>query len=80
MKFYLGMDNSSYTKELFLISKSFAVLIGTAAIFFYYVIKTTPSNAESREDQDGSKHKFVGRMTAKIWPAITRFNSSTKLI
>ena len=39
-----------------------------AAIFFYYVIQTTPSDAESREEQGGCKHKFVRGMTAKIWP------------
>ena len=39
-----------------------------AAIFFYYIIKTTPSDAKSREEQDGSKQKFVGRMMAKLWP------------
>ena len=54
------MDNSSDTvltkKELLLVLKSFAVLIRTATIFFYYVIQITPSDAESREEQDGSKH------------------------
>ena len=35
---------------------------------FYYVIKITPSDAESCEEQDGSIHKFVGGTTAKIWP------------
>ena len=30
--------------------------------------KNTPSGAESREEQDGSKHKFVGETTAKLWP------------
>ena len=39
-----------------------------AAIFIYYVIKITPSNAKSREEHDGSKHKFVGGTTAKLWP------------
>ena len=34
----------------------------------YYVIKTKPSDAESREEQDDSKQKFVGGMTAKFWP------------
>ena len=48
--------------------KSFAVSIHMAASFFYYVIKTTLSDAESREEQDGNKHKFVGGTTAKIWP------------
>ena len=35
---------------------------------FYYVIKNIPSDAESREEQDGSKHKLVGGRTAKLWP------------
>ena len=30
--------------------------------------KNTPSNAESCEEQDDSKHKFVGGTTAKLWP------------
>ena len=34
----------------------------------YYVIKITPSDAESREEQDDGKHKFVGGTTAKLWP------------
>ena len=65
------MDNSSDTvltkKQLLFVLKSFAVLVRPAAIFIYYVIKNTPSNAESREEQDGSMHKFVGGMTAKLW-------------
>ena len=36
--------------------------------YFYYVIKTTPPDAESREEQDGSKHKFVGGIMATLWP------------
>ena len=35
---------------------------------FYYVIKTTPSDAESCEEQDGSKQKFSGGTMAKLWP------------
>ena len=35
---------------------------------FYYVIKTMPSDAESREEHDGSLQKFVGGRTAKLWP------------
>ena len=65
------MDNSSdtvLTKKLLFVSKSYAVLICTAAIFFRYIIKTTSSDAESHEEQDGSKHKFVGGTMAKIWP------------
>ena len=30
--------------------------------------KNTPSDVESREEQDGSKHKVVGGTTAKLWP------------
>ena len=59
-----------YQKDLLLVSKSFGVSIHTAAIFFYYVIKTIPSDVESREEQVDSKHKFVGKMTAKVWPKL----------
>ena len=45
-----------------------AILIRLTAIFIYYVIKTVPSDAKSREEQDGSKQKFLGEMTAKLWP------------
>ena len=65
------MDNSSdtvLTKRVALRLKSFAVSVCPAAIFIYYVIKNTPSDAESREEQDDGKHKFVGGMTAKLWP------------
>ena len=65
------MDNSSdtvLTKELLFVLKSFAISVRLAAIFIYYVIKITPSDAESREEHDGGKHKFVGGMTAKLWP------------
>ena len=30
--------------------------------------KNTPSDAESCEEQDDGKHKFVGGTTAKLWP------------
>ena len=30
--------------------------------------KNTPSDGESRAEQDDSKHKFVGGTTAKLWP------------
>ena len=52
------MDNSSDTvlkKQLLLVLKSFAVLIRMAAIFFYYVIQITPSDAESCEEQNGKQ-------------------------
>ena len=32
------------------------------------IIQNTPSDAESREEQDGGKHKLVGGTTAKLWP------------
>ena len=48
--------------------KSLAVSVRPAAIFIYYVIKNTPSDAESHEEQDDSKHKFIGGTTAKLWP------------
>ena len=35
---------------------------------FNYVIKSMPPDAESHEEQDGSKQKFLGGMTAKLWP------------
>ena len=41
-----------------------------AAIFFYYVIKTTPSDAESCEEQDGSKQKFLRGMMAELRPNV----------
>ena len=30
--------------------------------------KNTLSDAESREEQDGGKHKFLGEKTANLWP------------
>ena len=67
------MDNSNntvLTKKLLLVSKSFAVLIIPGAIFSYYIIQTIPSDTESHEEQDGSKQKFVGGTTAKLWPVL----------
>ena len=34
--------------------------------------KNTPSDAESREEQDGRNHKFVGGTTAKLWPDLDK--------
>ena len=36
-------------------------------MLFYYVIKTTLADAESHEEQNGSKHKFVGGTAIMIW-------------
>ena len=65
------MDNSSDT----VLTKKFAPRLEIICCFdpygshlFYYIIKTISSDAESYEEQDGSKHKLVGGMTAKIWP------------
>ena len=65
LKFLYGY--SPYNKELLLVLKSFAFLIRPAAIFHYYVIQITPSDAESHEEQDGSKQKCVGETMAKLW-------------
>ena len=40
-------------KELLFVLKSFAVSVRPAAIFIYYVIKNTPSDEKSREEQGG---------------------------
>ena len=58
--------------NLLFILKSFAVSVHPATIFIYYVIKNTPSDAESREEQDGSKHKFAGGTMAKVWPDLDK--------
>ena len=58
----------SLQKRVALRLEIIAVLVRPAAIFVYYVIKNTPSDAESREEQDDGKHKFVGGTTAKLWP------------
>jgi len=55
----------SLQKELLLISKSFAVLISPAAIFSYCVIKSVPSDAESREEQDDGKQNCIGGTMTK---------------
>ena len=34
----------------------------------FYIIKTALSDAESYEEQGGSKQKFVEGTTAKLWP------------
>ena len=65
-KVLLVMDNSSntvFTKKLLFTP---AVSIAAAAIFSYYVTNTIPSDAESCEEQDYSKQKFVGKMMAKL--------------
>jgi len=44
----------------------FAVLLFLAAMFADCMIKTISSGAESREEQDGGKYSFVGRMMAGL--------------
>ena len=46
--------------------KLFAVWHALPSIFYGCVIKTISSDAESREEQDGGKHLFVGRMMAEL--------------
>ena len=36
--------------------------------FQYYIIKLLTSDAESCEEEDVGKQKFVGGMMAKLWP------------
>ena len=65
------MDNSSdtvLTKRVALCLEIICRFGWSGRHLFYYVIKNTPSDAESHEEQDGSKHKFVGGMVAKLWP------------
>ena len=62
------MDNSSdtvLTKKSCSLSCCFDLY---DSYLFYCIIKTTPLDVESCEEQDGNKHKFVGGMTTKIWP------------
>ena len=46
--------------------KSFAILHVLAAMFNDCKIKTISSDAESHEEQDGSKYSFIGRMTDEL--------------
>ena len=65
------MDNSSdtvLTKRVALRLEIICCFGPSAAIFIYYIIKNTPSDAESREEQGDGKHKFVRGTTAKLWP------------
>ena len=62
----------SLQKNLLFVLKSFAVSVRLATIFIYYVIKNTPSDAESRDKQDGIKHKFVGGTMAELWPDLDK--------
>ena len=36
--------------------------------YLFYVIKTTLSDAESHEEQDGREQKFVKGKMANLWP------------
>ena len=64
------MDNSSDT----VLAKKVALHLEIICRFdlsgrHLYLLRNTktPSDAESCVEQDGSKHKFVGGMTAKLW-------------
>ena len=56
----------SLQKESLLYYKLFAVSGVLAAMFHNCIIKTMPSDAESREEQDDDKQYFVARTTAKL--------------
>ena len=63
------MDNSSdavLIKRVAARLKLFSVWHALAAIFNDCILKTISSDAESREEQDGGKHLFLGRMTAEL--------------
>ena len=61
----------SLQKKLLFVLKSFVFSVRPAAIFIYYIINT-PLDAESCEERDGSKHKFVGGTTAKLRPDLDK--------
>ena len=60
------MDNYSDRIELLLVLKKFAISLVVEAMFDDWVIKTTSSNAESCEEQDGGKHSFVEWKMAEL--------------
>ena len=72
IKFYLEMDNSVIQSLQQRVAPHLEFICRfdpSGSHLFYYVITITPSDdAVSREEQDGSKHKFIGGTTAKLWP------------
>ena len=65
------MDNSSdtvLTKRVALRLEIFCRFGPSGHHLYLLHNKNTPSDAESCEEQEGGKHKFVGGMTAKLWP------------
>ena len=70
------MDNSSDTvltkKLLFVLKVRISHFGPSGRHLYYYMIKNTPSDAESHEEQDGNKRKFVGGPTAKLWPDLDK--------
>ena len=65
------MDNSSntvLTKRVALCLKIICRFGPSGRHLYLLRNENTPSDAESREEQDDGKHKFVGETTAKLWP------------
>ena len=65
------MDNSSNTVVTKRVASRLEIICRFhphSSHLFYCIIKTTLLDAETCEDQDASKHKFLGGMMAKIWP------------
>ena len=76
-KFYLGMDTPAIQFLQKRVASRLIIIYCfncSGSHFSNYIIKTLPSDAESREDQDGSKQKFVGRTTANLWPFLPKCN------
>ena len=51
---------------MLLLTKLLAVSSILTAVLDNCIIKTTSSNAESREEQDGSKQNFLGQIKAEL--------------
>ena len=65
------MNNSSdtvLTKKIALRHEIICRFGQSGRHFYLLRNKNTPSDAESREEHDDGKHKFVGGTTAKLWP------------
>ena len=69
------MDNSSDTVLTKKVALHLEIIcrFGLSSRHLYLLCNNnTPSDAESCEEQDGSKHKFVGGTTAKLWPDLDK--------